>query len=95
MRHLSNFKVSEYLLKNNIKNDTELLALANIQKEEGKTDLAEFILKKTPKALNELIGCTWQMKKHPVESPVPTNHKLKLLLRLLERIVLHSVVVNG
>ena len=65
MKRLLNFEVSEYLLKNNIKNDTELLALANVQKEEGKTDLAEFILKETPKALNELIACTWQMQGAP------------------------------
>lgn len=60
-RRLSNFEVSEFLLQNEIKRDVELLALANEQKEEGKQDLAEYILGKSEKGLQELIATTWKM----------------------------------
>ena len=49
-------------LKNGIKRDIELLALANTQKAEGKCDLAEFVLGKSDKSLKELIACTWKME---------------------------------
>ena len=61
-KRLSNLDVSQLVIDQNIHNDIELLSLAHIQKEEGKVDLAEFILKKTPKALNELSTCTWRME---------------------------------
>ena len=48
-RRLSNFDVSEVILKNGVKKETELLALANEQKEEGKIDLAEWVLGKSSK----------------------------------------------
>ncbi len=60
-RRLSNLDVSEVLLKNNIKRDVELLALAKEQKAEGKQDLAEFVLGKSEKGLQELITTTWKM----------------------------------
>ena len=61
-RRLSNLDVSELLLKNGIKRDIELLALANTQKAEGICDLAEFVLGKSDKSLKELIACTWKME---------------------------------
>ena len=51
--------VSELLLKNGIKRDIELLALANTQKAERKCD---FVLGKSDKSLKELITCTWKME---------------------------------
>ncbi len=60
-RRLSNREVSEILLTNKIKHDVKLLALANKQKAEGKKDLAEFILAKSEKGLQEQISTTWKM----------------------------------
>ena len=40
---------------------TRLLALANEQKNEGKNDLAEFVLCRSEKSHKELICCTWKM----------------------------------
>ena len=85
MKRLSNFEVSEYLLKNSIKNDTELLALANVQKEEGKTDLAEFILKKTPKALNELIACTWRMQEAPSRIDRANKSRFEVIVETVDK----------
>ena len=39
----------------------ELLALANEQKNEGKNNLAEFVLCRSEKSLKELICCPWKM----------------------------------
>jgi len=50
---LSVFEVSEITVGKGIKTHTELLALANEQKKEGKTDLAEFVLHKGPKLLQQ------------------------------------------
>ena len=46
---LTNLAVSDLILKKNIKTRPELLALANAQKQEGKTNLAEFVFNKGKK----------------------------------------------
>ena len=61
-RRLSNLEVSEFVLKNSVKRDTEIFALAKVRKDEGQTDLANFLLSKSSKALNELIDNTWKME---------------------------------
>ena len=48
---LSVFDVSQIVIDKGIKTRTELLALANAQKKEGKTDLAEFITNRGYKAV--------------------------------------------
>ena len=61
MKRLSNIDVSELIVKYNIKNQTELLAIANEQKEEGKKDLAGFVLSRSSKSPDELVQQTWRM----------------------------------
>jgi hypothetical protein len=61
-KRLCNIDVSEFIQKHNIKNQTTLLALANEQKEEGKKDLAQYVLSRSSKSLDELILQTWRMK---------------------------------
>jgi hypothetical protein len=58
---LSGFEVGEICLASNVKNRLQLLALANRMKEDGKTDLAEFIYKRGKKAVDEVISTTWEM----------------------------------
>ena len=41
---LSNLDVSEFMVENNIKSETELFATAYKQKKAGKKDLANFVL---------------------------------------------------
>lgn len=60
-RRLSNLDVSEFMIENKIATDTELFATANEQKEEGKKDLANFILSRSKKSLSDLIENTWKM----------------------------------
>ena len=59
---LTNLAVSDLILKNNIKTRPELLALANAQKQEGKTNLAEFVFNKGQKKLEDLIIMSWEMQ---------------------------------
>lgn len=58
---LSVFEVLEITVGKGIKTRTELLALADEQKQEGKTDLAEFILNRGPKAVAEALSTGWEM----------------------------------
>ena len=62
IRKLSNVEVSEFIVKTGIKDETALLGIANEQSMEGKKDLANFVLCRSSKSLNELIQQTWKMK---------------------------------
>ncbi len=59
---LSNLEVAEFIVEHEIKSETELLAVANGQSEEGKKDLADFVLSRNSKGLHDLIEQTWKMK---------------------------------
>ena len=61
-RRLTNMEVSDFLVKHNIRRDTELFALAKERKDEGQMDVANFIMSKSSKVLNELIDKTWKMQ---------------------------------
>ena len=61
-KKLSNLEVAEFIVKHEIKSETELLAVANEQSEEGKKDLAHFVLSRNSKGLHDLIEQTWKMK---------------------------------
>ena len=54
-------EVSEIILRNEIKSKTELLHLAKIQKEEGKTGLALYVLQHTDK-VQKITDTTWEME---------------------------------
>jgi hypothetical protein len=62
-QRLTSYQVSQIIVDENIQDRTELMALANIQKREGKTDLAEFVLNRGTKVVNEVISNAWEMKK--------------------------------
>lgn len=54
IKRLSNSDVREFMLKHNIRRDTELLAKAHSRKQECQKDLANSILSKPTKSLNDL-----------------------------------------
>jgi len=62
VRRLSNLDVSEFLVKHNITTDTELYAKAHEQQEDGKKDLAQFVLSRNAKSLQNIIATTWKMR---------------------------------
>ena len=61
-RRLSSFEVSKIIIDKGIRNRTELLALANVQKAEGKTDLAEFVFNRGNRVVEEVIATSWEME---------------------------------
>ena len=62
VRRLSNLDVSEFLVANDIKCEIELFAKASEQKDAGKKDLANFLVSRSPKLLQDLIATTWKMQ---------------------------------
>ncbi|CAB4033143.1 Hypothetical predicted protein [Paramuricea clavata] len=62
-QRLTSYQVSQIIVDKNIQDRTELMAFANIQKREGKTDLAEFVLNRGTKVVNIVISNAWEMKK--------------------------------
>ena len=57
------FEVSEIAVSKGINTYTELLALAQRQKREGKTYLAEFIVNRGKKTVEQAIRTSWEMEK--------------------------------
>ncbi|PIK38661.1 hypothetical protein BSL78_24510 [Apostichopus japonicus] len=72
-KRLSAFDVSQMVVQRNIKTRTELLALAEMQKREGKTDLAEFVVNRGQKCVAEAIEVAWEL--HDAESKLERGKK--------------------
>ena len=53
-------EVSEFIKKHEIKDQTSLLALADEQNEQGKKDLARFVLSRSSRSLDELVNQIWK-----------------------------------
>lgn len=75
---LSSYQVSEIVISRSLKDRDLLLAYANGQKREGKTDLTEFVVNRGAKAVNELIHTAWEM--HKAEETVRRREKSRLEL---------------
>ena len=60
-------KFPKWQCKKEIKSRLELLSLANQQRKEGKTDLAEFIANRGYKAVEEALRVGWEMEEAPAK----------------------------
>lgn len=58
---MSAFELTEIIINKKIKTRLELLALANAQRLEGKTDIAEFICNRGNRAVEEAISIGWEL----------------------------------
>ena len=61
-KKLANMELSDFLIKHQIKRETELFAIAKERKKDGKVDLDNFLFSKSTKFINELIEKTWKME---------------------------------
>jgi len=61
-KQLTPFELSEIIVEKGIKSRTELLAFANMQKMEGKHDIAEFVVNREPRIFSEILHTAWEMK---------------------------------
>ena len=84
-KRLTSLQVSEIIQEKSIKTRTELLALAQLQKNEGKTDLAEFIMNRQPKVIAQLLKNTWDMFNAQAKLERMRKTRLELLLEAGER----------
>ena len=58
---LTNFEVGEIVRANQLKTRLHILAFAEKQRADGKTDLAEFIFNRGKKNVDEIIATAWEM----------------------------------
>ena len=70
--------MSEIIVSKNLKDQTQLLAYANIQKNKGKTILAEFVMNRGTKVVNELIEAAWEM--HKAQETLRRGEKCRIYL---------------
>ena len=82
---LDNLTLNEAILKNNIKTTTQLLALADVQKKNGKTDLAVFIFDKGLKKVGELIQTTWAMENASAKLKRESLLRMEILTSFLQK----------
>lgn len=61
-RRVSNLEVSDFIVKNGIKNVQELFAQADACKQEGKCDLAIYLFSRSQKILDELVSKSMLLK---------------------------------
>ena len=64
-KRLSPYEVSEIIVETGIKTLRELQALAFEQKETGKTDLAEFLITRSPKVVADILNSAWDIQAAP------------------------------
>ena len=83
-KRLSNTEVSEFMVVNNIRRESELMSIANKRHAEGQKDIYNFIMNKTPKALSELISTTWKLQEAPQTVQRETKSRISILERFLE-----------
>ena len=77
-RCLSAFEVSEIVVDKGIKSVTELQVLASEQKSKGKTDLAEFIVNRTPRVISDVVKTAWDMEN--AKATLQCSRKSRMLL---------------
>ncbi|CAB4020514.1 Hypothetical predicted protein [Paramuricea clavata] len=61
-RHLSNLEVGDFIVANNITTVQQLFAKADARKQEGESDLANFLFSRTQKTIAELMSKSWLLK---------------------------------
>ena len=86
IRRLSNLEVSEFLLEHTIKRETELFAIANKQKREGKKDLANFVLSRSSKSLSDIIESTWKMSNAETDLDRENKSRMHIIKEFAEKI---------
>lgn len=78
-KRLTPYLVSDLIVTKNIKTRTDLYALAQEQKEQGKTDLVEFILNRSTKSISDLLATTWEMKTAKAKIARSKKSRMELL----------------
>jgi len=78
-KRLSAFELSEIIVQKGIKTRLQLLVLADEQKKEGKTDVAEFIVNRGSRIVSEVLNTAWEMKQSRETLERRSKTRLELL----------------
>lgn len=78
-KRITAYELSEIIVAKKIKSRTELLALAREQKNEGKTDIAEFIVNRGTKVVAEVLETAWEMEKSTEDLERQTKTRIEVL----------------
>ena len=78
-KRLSAFEFSEIIVSKGLKSRTDVLALAHMQKNEGKTDMAEFIVNRGSKVVNEVLRTAWEMEEAKAAQERTAKSRLEIL----------------
>lgn len=77
---LDNLKVYEIIINNKLQTERDLFVLANTQKQEGKTDLLDFLLRMSDKRRAELLRTAWRVHNSTTESERNRKTAIELLM---------------
>ena len=83
-KRMSIFDVSQLAVSKKIRTRLELLALANEQKREGKSDLAQFIANRGSKAVEEALTVGWELEEAEKKLERSKLTRLEVLEKKLE-----------
>ncbi|KAJ7350171.1 hypothetical protein OS493_038043, partial [Desmophyllum pertusum] len=78
-------EVSQIAVERGIKTRLELVAFANVQKREGKTDLAEFIANHGGKAVEEALSIGWEFQESEENLRRSILSRMDLLVEAMEK----------
>ena len=84
-KRMSGFEVADVIIKENVRSLLELQALASEQKTEGKTDLAEFLFNRTPRAVADILQTAWEIEGAQESLERSKKTRLELLLEAKSR----------
>ena len=84
-KRLLNIDVSEFIVANNIRSESELMVVAKTRHSEGEKDLYKFIINKCSKSLSELLDMTWKMNDASKNIQRANESRLSILMAHLEK----------
>ena len=73
------------IVEKNVKSLVELQALAHQQKKEGKTDLVEFLVNRTPRAVADILNTAWEIENAADKLARSKKTRLELLQEAKEK----------
>ena len=78
-KRLSAFEFSKIIVSKGLKSRTDVLALAHMQKNKGKTDMAESIVNWGSKVVNEVLRTAWEMEEAKAAQERAAKSRMEIL----------------
>jgi hypothetical protein len=78
-KRLTAFDISEIIIEKGIKSREELLIFAKDQKDQGKKDIAEFIVNRGSKVVADILNTAWEMEHAKEKKARRAKSRMQLL----------------